>query len=291
MLFLDGVGLGENDPATNPFAAAHLPTLHHLSGGHRWLRENGTIVSDNISFSPTDACLGMPGRPQSGTGQATILTGRNVPALIGRHYGPKPDSVTREILEHDNFFMQANTSALLEAYPPDWHKGINSGKRLPASYQYAARAAGLPFLTEVELRAGQALSGDWTGEAWRDRMGYNDTPVISLYEAGVRLVELSRRYSFSFFPYWLSDVVGHRGDMAEAIHLLERFDQVMAGVLDHWRDDEGLVIITSDHGNMEAMDHRKHTENPVPTVVIGNGHFTVNTLADIAPRMAAALSR
>ena len=51
--------------------------------------------------------------------------------------------------------------------------------------------------------------------------------------------------------------------------LLELFDAVMAGLLDAWDDRRGLVIITSDHGNLEDLSTRHHTENDVPTVVIG----------------------
>jgi len=33
LLFLDGVGLGEDDPDTNPFARAEMPVLTGLLGG------------------------------------------------------------------------------------------------------------------------------------------------------------------------------------------------------------------------------------------------------------------
>ena len=78
-LFLDGIGLGENDPEKNPFAVADMPTIHALTNGKRWLADTGRQESDRAIFIPTDACLGVEGRPQSGTGQATILTGLNVP--------------------------------------------------------------------------------------------------------------------------------------------------------------------------------------------------------------------
>lgn len=296
MIFLDGIGLGDDDPETNPFAAAHLPTLHTLSCGKRWLRSTGRQACEQAVFIPTDAGLGVAGRPQSGTGQATIVTGKNISRIIGRHYGPKPDLQTRTLLDQDNFFMrvvaQGKTAALLEAYPPSWHERIESGRRLPASYQYAARAAGVPFLGEQDLRAGRAISGDWTGDGWHTHLGYNNTPILSPFEAGVRMVELARDFDFSFFPHWATDVAGHRGSMEEAVHLLETFDAVMAGVLDRWHDDEGLIIITSDHGNLEQIDSRKHTENPVPTVVIGQHKMLFCDLTDltgIVPRMTALL--
>ena len=293
MIFLDGVGLGDDDPTTNPFAAAHTPTLNLLANGRRWLRETDTQYAQRSTFLPTDPCLGIPGRPQSGTGQAAILTGRNIPQIIGQHYGPKPDRATRELLAEDNFFKQVvshgKTAALLEAYPPRWHQRVNSGKQLRASFQLAAHEAGLPTFGETELYTGQALAADWTGEGWRTSLGYTDSPVYTPYEAGIRLVKLSRQYDFAFSPNWITDVIGHRGTLAEAIGILKTFDAVMAGVLDTWQDDEGLVIITSDHGNMEDMSHGKHTENDVPTVVIGQDCEAfaegLRDLTDYVPRM------
>lgn len=298
MIFLDGVGLGADDATVNPFSTAHLPTLHGLSNGRRWLRTTGRQTSQRAVFIPTDPRLGIDGRPQSGTGQAAIVTGRNIPALVGEHYGPKPNEATRRLLEEDNLFKQVvdsgKTATLLEAYPPRWHRGIDSGKSLPSSYQYAAREAGLRFPDADDLRSGRALSGDWTGEAWQQQLGFPDMPTLTPQEAGTRLVKLSRTVDFAFFPHWITDVVGHRGTLDDAVALLERFDRVMDGVLHAWDDDEGLVIITSDHGNIEEIGNRKHTDNDVPTVVIGSEKtaFTegLNTLADIAPRIIKTLS-
>lgn len=297
MIFLDGVGLGHDDQATNPFAAADLPTLSALAGGNPWLRGTDRQQTARATFIPTDPRLGIPGRPQSATGQAAILTGKNVPQIIGKHYGPKPDPDIRRILANNNFFIQVinhnRKAGLVEAYPPRWHQAIARGRILPASYQDAARAAGLPFMGEKDLRAGVALSGDWTGEGWHTQLGYNDTPILTPYEAGVRLVKIARQYDFTFFSHWMTDVVGHRGTIDEAINLLRIFDQVMAGILNTWDDAEGLVIITSDHGNIEAIGDRKHTENNVPTVIIGQNSARLSDgltdLTHLVPLMTNAL--
>jgi 2,3-bisphosphoglycerate-independent phosphoglycerate mutase len=299
MIFLDGIGLGADDPAINPFAAAHTPTLWALANGHRWVATTGQQTSDRAVFIPTDPRMGVPGRPQSGTGQATILTGINVPQYVGEHYGPKPNQATRQLLAETNFFKEVVEhglqAALLEAYPPPWHKGINSGKRLRASFQQAAHEAGLPMLDIEALNAGKALAGDWTGEAWREQLGYADAPVYSRFEAGHKLVEIARGYQFSFCSHWMTDIVGHRGTLADGVALLEKFDGVMAGVLDAWDESEGVVIVTSDHGNMEDMSHRKHTCNDVPTVIIGAARDAFcadfSTLADLVPVMRRLLFR
>lgn len=273
LIFLDGIGLGDDDPLVNPFAAAELPTLRILANDHRWLRETGHQEAERAAFIPTDPVLSVPGKPQSGTSQAAILTGRNVPELVGRHFGPKPDALTRAILDEDNLFKQiiahGKTAALINAYPPGLLRNIERGKTLPSSIQYAALSTGEPLFDADALYRGDALSEDWTGAGWREHLNYSDTPLFTPYEAGRRMVEVSRRYDFAFFSHWLTDTVGHRGTLDEALVLLETFDSVMAGALAEWDDFEGLMVIVSDHGNLEAMDDRHHTSNPVPTVVIG----------------------
>lgn len=297
LIFLDGIGLGDDDPAINPFAAAHTPTLDSLAGGQRWLRSTGRVSSGRAAFAPADPRMGIPGRPQSASGQAAILTGLNVPMLIGEHYGPRPNPPIRALLKQDNLFKQVvargEPAALLEAYPPGFHKSLASGKRIPSSYQDAAIQAGLTLFGEDDVQNGNALAVDWTGAAWREHLGYTDSPVYSPEEAGRRMVEIARRYRFSFFSHWLTDQVGHRGTVPDGVALIELFDAVMAGALQEWTDDDGLIVITSDHGNLEDLSHRKHTENDVPLVAIGGGAADfaagVNTLADIASMVNAAL--
>lgn len=297
LIFLDGIGLGDDDPAINPFAAANTPVLNSLAGGQRWLRSTPRVSNGRSAFAPADPRMGVPGRPQSASGQAAILTGRNVPALVGAHYGPRPNPPIRAILKDDNLFKQVvahgDPAALLEAYPPRFHEALSSGKRIPSSYQDAAIQAGLRLFDENDVQNGLALAVDWTGAAWREHLGYTDSPVYTPEEAGRRMVEIARRYRFSFFSHWLTDQVGHRGTVPDGVALLELFDGVMAGALQEWQDDDGLIVITSDHGNLENLSHGKHTENDVPLVVIGRGAADfaggVTTLADIASMVNTVL--
>ncbi len=297
MLFLDGIGLGDNDPSINPFAIASMPTLMGLANGKRWLRETGRQESQRALFIPTDPRLGVSGRPQSGTGQAAILTGLNIPQLVGEHYGPKPNLATREILANDNFFKQVNRSgkkaALLDAYPESLHHDIARGKTLRSSIQQAAYEAGQELFGMNELKAKAALTPEWTGESWHSYLKLYDTPIYSPNEAGRLLVEISRNYDFAFHSHWMTDHVGHRGPLQRGVELLELFDGVMTGIVESWNDDEGLVIITSDHGNMEHIGNRNHTENDIPTLVIGNAKAAFadgfHDLTGYVPRMAQLL--
>ncbi|MBI3975273.1 MAG: metalloenzyme, partial [Armatimonadetes bacterium] len=88
LLFLDGVGLGEEDPQHNPWVRAPTPALRALLG--RPLAGQERIERDGVLLIPTDATLGVPGLPQSATGQTALLTGLNAPALIGRHVTAYP---------------------------------------------------------------------------------------------------------------------------------------------------------------------------------------------------------
>jgi hypothetical protein len=290
LLFLDGVGLGADDAAANPFVTAEIPTLRGLLGGQRPLA--GTPAGDygRAVFIPTDARLGVDGLPQSATGQAAILTGRNVPREIGRHWGPKPNTAVAEILRAGSVFSRLAgrgvPAALLNAYPQRYFDAIASGRRSYSAVPLAVTAAGLPLFTSADLRAGRALSADFTGERWPEP---GPKRTFTLEDAGRHLAALAGQHGFAFFEYWLTDYVGHRGDLDEARDLLARFDAVLAGLLAAWDDDAGLIVITSDHGNLEALDHRHHTLNPVPTLVIGARRHAfaagLSDLTHLAPRI------
>lgn len=273
-LFLDGIGLGEDNPEINPFAAADTPTMHGLSKGKRWLAGIGVQQSKRAILIPTDARLGVPGRPQSGTGQASLLTGFNLPKMIGRHYGPKPEAQTRAIIEEHSYFrslsQRGNSARLLTAYPPRLLADFERGKTLRSSIQQAAYASGAHHFTLDDVMHRRALTAEWTTDGWRSYLGIANLPRYSAREAGWLLARLARKYDFSFHSHWLTDRIGHRGTLERGIATLERFDAVLAGVLDEWDDADGLVIITSDHGNMEDLSTRRHTLNDVPTVVIGS---------------------
>jgi bisphosphoglycerate-independent phosphoglycerate mutase (AlkP superfamily) len=138
-----------------------------------------------------------------------------------------------------------------------------------AAIPLAATSAGLPLLTAEDLHAGQAISADFTAQGWRDHLGLPDTPVLSPFQAGERLAILAQKADFSLFEYWLSDYAGHGQEMKAAVELLGTFDQVLTGLLSAWDDQAGLILITSDHGNLEDLSTRRHTANPVPALVIG----------------------
>lgn len=291
-LFMDGVGLGEAN-AHNPLAQAKLPNLEALLGGGRLLAASAPYKGERATLLPLDATLGVPGLPQSATGQATLITGKNVPALIGKHYGPKPTPEISEIIEQATLFGELKgrgySTALLNAYPEGYFMAIESGRRMYSAIPWGVTSAGIPLKTAQDLMAGEAFSADFTGKAWREQLGYTDAPVMTPEEAGRRLAWVAASYDLAFFEFWPSDFAGHRQDMEGALELLENLDQVLGGLLDEWQDDEGLILITSDHGNLEDLSTKRHTSNPVPGLVIGSMQLrqafcaNLETLVEVTP--------
>ncbi|MBN2146788.1 MAG: hypothetical protein JW726_05345 [Anaerolineales bacterium] len=291
LLFMDGVGLGANDPSANPLALAHMPNLRALLDGHP-LTAAAPLPLENqrASLLPIDACMGVDGRPQSATGQAALLSGRNIPAALGFHDGPKPSPEIINMLRSGTIFhhLQAagRSASLLNAYPPRYFSAIESGRRLPGTIALAARLAGIPLKTQADLFSGKALSADFTAQGWHEHLGITDTPRITPVEAGKRLASLALSYDFAIFEYWLSDIAGHRQEMEQACALLETFDEVLGGLLASWQDEHGLILITSDHGNLEDLTTRRHTTNPVPALLFGapaTRHIFIQQLHKISP--------
>lgn len=271
-IFLDGIGLGENNPETNPFATAKMPNLNRLLDGRSLLKDSAPFHGERTTLLAVDPAVGVNGLPQSATGQAILMTGINIPAELGYHYGPKPNpevaAYLKEATLFSRFAKEGKKAALLNAYPPRYFHGIDSGKRLYSSIPLSVINAGLPLFKHDDLFAGRALSADFTGEGWRTMLGYLDAPVMEPPHAGRALGTLAKEYDFALFEYWASDYAGHKQEMDDAIRLMETFDGVLGGLTEIW--DDGLILITSDHGNMEDLSTRKHTDADVPALVIGD---------------------
>jgi hypothetical protein len=298
-LFLDGVGLAPADPARNPLAAAAMPNLRGLLGGQPLTTEAAPYEGDMASLVSLDARLGVEGAPQSATGQAVLLTGVNVPQEIGRHYGPKPNPEVAAFLRRDNLFYQVTNrggkARLVNAYPPQYFEAINSGRRLFSSIPLAVDQAGIELMTTEDLQERRAMSADFTGAGWMARGDFPTIPVYEGEQAGQLLAEISEQLDLTFFEYWASDYAGHRQAFDQAVQMMEAFDAVLGGLLAGWRDRSDLILLTSDHGNMEDMDVRGHTLNPVPGLLIGPAELRarlapqMSDLTDVAPTVMTAL--
>ncbi|HTO93433.1 MAG TPA: hypothetical protein VMM80_03650 [Bacteroidota bacterium] len=274
MLFMDGVGIGKKDPAVNPLFAARLPALRSLGGGeipslgYRRLHGAGSAVV------PLDATLGVAGLPQSGTGQASLFTGVNGPALAGRHFGPHPYSTLKPVIASGSIFRRirdAGKSPLFaNAFPGRFFEYMEGKRARLTVTTLSCTSAGVPLLGAGDIARGEGISADITNRGWK-ALGHGEIPEIAPEEAGRRLARLSGAHDFVLFEYWKTDYAGHAMNMAEAVSVLETFDAMLSGILSAPEASGTLIVITSDHGNIEDLTVRTHTRHPVPLWLHGPG--------------------
>jgi hypothetical protein len=296
VLFLDGVGLGDDDARVNPIAQADMPTVRSLLGGRRPVRTNGGHTTRQATLLPLDAQMGVPGLPQSGTGQTTILTGVNAPALLGQHYGPYPNQPLRALLSNGNLFREllegGKPVAFANAYPDFFLGRLERGTERLSANSRAAVLAGLKLRGPAELKAGRAVSSLLTNDYWRD-WGY-DVPVLTAAEAGAQLVRLTDDHALTYFEFWYTDVAGHRQDLELSLHILQQLDQLIAGIIETLDMERSLLVVVSDHGNFEDLSTPKHTYNPALSLLVGAGHQDLaprlRSLQDVTPALKAMLT-
>lgn len=294
LLFLDGVGIGEADPRANPFAAARLPRLRALLGGRLPFRGEERIEAERAVLVPADAALGVPGTPQSGTGQTALLTGRNAAELYGRHFGPWVPTPLREMLGAESLLARARAAgrsvAFANAYPL---RSVEPDPRIfrrPAAPPLAAAAAGALTRDLPELLAGEAVASSITNEQWRRHAGAL-VPEIGPEEAGRRLARIAAAAEVTLFAHYDTDHVGHRGGLEGAVRALEKVDAFLGALVDALPAD-ALLVVSSDHGNLEDVA-AEHTLNPVPALAAGPGRERlaerVAAITDVAPAMLELL--
>ncbi|HOQ01659.1 MAG TPA: 2,3-bisphosphoglycerate-independent phosphoglycerate mutase [Acetivibrio clariflavus] len=125
---------------------------------------------------------------------------------------------------------------------------------------------------------------------------YDLKPEMSAYEVTDEVVKRinSKEYDVIILNYANSDMVGHTGVFEAAKAAVEAVDECIGRVVSAVQAQNGVVLITADHGNSEQMvDYETggpftaHTTNPVPLIVVGLGDVKLREgrLADLAPTM------
>ncbi len=129
---------------------------------------------------------------------------------------------------------------------------------------------------------------------------YDMKPEMSAYEVTEKVVDAinSQNYDCIILNYANPDMVGHTGSLEAAIKAIETVDECVGKVVEAVEKQNGVLIITADHGNAEQMidyktgePHTAHTTNPVPLILVGmeNAKLKQGRLADLAPTMLAIM--
>jgi 2,3-bisphosphoglycerate-independent phosphoglycerate mutase len=296
LFFIDGLGLGENNPAKNPLVTAQMPTIRKLLQGHAMTMEMGGYISEQAILLPTDATLGVDGLPQSATGQTALFTGLNAAKQLGRHLHAFPTKSLQEMLAQHSILKQVKemggTAVSANAYTPNYLTLVAQRKRRNSASTLAILAADIPLNMDMEkLRRGLAVYQDLTNHHLQE-MGF-DINLIQPEQAGENLAGIVKGSHFTLFEYFQTDIAGHKQKRAE--ELLENIDRCLGSLLNSLDLKKSLVILTSDHGNIEDLSVKTHTRNPVPTLLIGNAKVIIanriKAITDITPAIMDLLKQ
>ena len=288
LIFVDGLGIGTRGP--------HNP-LDHLGDEASPLAvfqdEEAQPLFDG-TLVRTDARLGVEGRPQSASGQTTILTGVNAPARLGYHKQGFPNEEMRAIIREHSIFLQlerlgVGPNVFANTYT---QRFFDERPRWVSATTVAVEAASLPFRTIEDLRAGRAVFHDFTNRLLIERGEEASTRTPE--EAAEVLARVAGEHRFTLYEYFITDRMGHDQNLDGALETLRGLARLVRAVLKSVDLARTTVLLTSDHGNVEDLSARNHTLNHVPTLAWGPGRERVarrvRTLADITPTIIEILT-
>lgn len=288
LLFFDGIGIGENDPEKNPFARFRSKFFRAFTN-----EDNHTAEYDGI-IVPTDATMNITGYPQSATGQTTIFTGVNASEIMQGHINGFPTPTLRKILLSESIFLKLKKLGKRVTFANAYsrHYFELRGEKLSAS-TYAVLASQVPFRWyDIELKEGKAVPADLTGEFMKKF--YPDVKIITPEESGKIIARLIDEYDFVMYEFPFTDEAGHNQDFELALEYISRIERFLDSLLTTLDLCKHLVILTSDHGNIEDLSVKTHTLNKVPTIIWGKGKEKVaseiKSLLDITPAIIKYLT-
>ncbi|RZA06089.1 MAG: phosphoglycerate mutase (2,3-diphosphoglycerate-independent), partial [Moraxellaceae bacterium] len=130
---------------------------------------------------------------------------------------------------------------------------------------------------------------------------YDLKPEMSAFEVTEELVAAinSGDYDVLIVNYANGDMVGHTGIFDAAVKAVEAIDVCMGRVYEAVMAQNGHMLITADHGNVEQMMdydsgqvHTQHTTEYVPLIYVGPTNATIasgGVLADVAPTLLSLM--
>lgn len=136
---------------------------------------------------------------------------------------------------------------------------------------------------------------------------YDLKPDMSVYQITDEVLKnlQNKKYDFYAINFANPDMVGHTGNLTAGIKACQSVDECLGKIYSEIKKQKGVLIITSDHGNVEEMIDEKtgevdtqHSSFPVPFIVIDKRHHAsekINLkpdgkLANIAPTILNLLN-
>ncbi|MFH0920590.1 MAG: peptidase [Fibrobacterota bacterium] len=274
-IFIDGFGKAGSSISDNPVKKNEFPILYNII---------------NMKSKAIDPVMGVPGLPQSATGQTSLFCGVNAQKLLGRHIEGFPTRLLKDIVKNDNIFKKLEnikkTATFANGY---WLSDINNlsrrQKRMISVTTVMAMSGTGEIRTMDKMLNEEAVYQDITQEILVARGA--SLPIITPEAAAERLSRIAHAYDFTLFEYFQTDIAAHKQEptrIRKVLSDLERFLSRIHALNDFRRR---ALVITSDHGNIEDLSTPLHTMNPVPFYVKGPGSRDllrkVNDLSDVTP--------
>jgi hypothetical protein len=286
LFFIDGLGIGEHGEYNPLSFVGNIEPLSVYNGNLNNVFQDGIVAQTNPR-------LGVDGRPQSASGQTTILTGINAPKVLGYHKQGFPNEKLREVIKENSIFLRLDKlgigpNVFVNTYTPQFFSGT---PRWKSATTCAVEASSLQFRRIPDLLGRKAIFHDFTNAALRDR-GF-DVPAFSPVDAAEILASFQKDYRFVLYEHFITDKIGHDMDHEKARSHLPMLAQFIRETLNRL-DPNTTFILTSDHGNIEDLSVRNHTLNDVPTIIWGREQDKtakgIKDLTDIAPAIVGLLS-
>jgi 2,3-bisphosphoglycerate-independent phosphoglycerate mutase len=147
-------------------------------------------------------------------------------------------------------------------------------------------------------------------ESPRDVATYDKKPEMSAVEVTDKLLSIllekeseGNPYDFIVLNFANCDMVGHTGMLNAATRACETVDACLGRIYDFFKERNGTILITADHGNAEIMidctshePYTAHTLNPVPCILINDNKYKKcslkkgGALKDIAPTVLSLMN-
>jgi bisphosphoglycerate-independent phosphoglycerate mutase (AlkP superfamily) len=263
LLFIDGVGIGVDDPSYNPCCYSETGIFHV---------NNQNLPRRGQKYC-LDAQLDIPGLPQSATGHTTLYTGVNAAKMIGKHLYGFPNQDLRNILHKHAIFVNLVKKGFkckfINAFRPVFFTTpeIFNNLHMSATTEMN-KYADLTFSDLRDIKVGKALYHDYTNRELRNK-GFN-LPIYCAHTAAEILIREGEKYDMILYEYFLTDFAGHARDLKRAIVEIKKVEELIAALVKRVNLKNTILITVSDHGNIEDLRTKSHTKNPAFLAIWNN---------------------
>ncbi len=158
------------------------------------------------------------------------------------------------------------------------------------------------------------FNGGYPGRIGGEEQYVIPSPNVNSYDKtpGMKSVALTKKvlenlknskFDFTLLNFAASDMVAHTGNLRAGVKCCEILDDCIKKITDAYLKNDGTVIITADHGNIEEMINletgevdTEHSTNQVPFILVNKSlkGIKINNggaLCDIAPTILDLLNR